>query len=181
MASRILIDKGVKEFCRAAKKVNSNKKFQANFYLAGPLDLESPGALSHEQIVELCESNHVSFLGNRADLPKVLSQTDIFVLPSFYAEGIPKVLLEAAASGCAIITTDHPGCRDAVLNEVTGLTVKPKDELSLVAGIIRLLSDRNLIVSMGIAGRKLATEKFSIEKVVDTHYNIYAELKNHKK
>lgn len=173
MASRLLPDKGISEFCSAANIIIKNFKFEVEFQLAGPIDLESPGAFSKKEVDELCKTNNVQFLGNRTDLPEILSDTDIFVLPSYYAEGIPKVLLEAAASGCAVITTDHPGCRDAIVSEQTGLLVKPKDISSLTNALIRLLNDRSLRLSMGIAGRELALKKFSISKVIDIHYSLY--------
>ena len=173
MASRLLPDKGVMEFCAAAGAINRMKNFEAKFRLAGPIDPDSPGAFTEEQVIEMCESNNVQFLGNRKDLPFVLSETHIFVFPSYYAEGIPKVLLEAAASSCAVITTDHPGCRDAILPGETGLTIKPKDVSSLISGLTQLLSDRDLIESMGKAGRELAIERFSVDKVIDIHYSLY--------
>ena len=119
-------------------------------------------------------------LGNRDDLQDILAETNIFVLPSYYAEGVPKVLLEAAASGCAVVTTDHPGCRDAIVPDVTGLLVIPKDVSSLIDSLIRLLSNRTLIESMGIAGRKLAVDRFSVTKVIDIHYATYHMVQNEK-
>jgi glycosyltransferase involved in cell wall biosynthesis len=173
MASRLLADKGVREFCGAAGVIKETHDFNVNFSLAGPIDSDSPGALSEERVIEMCESNNVQFLGNRRDLRDILGKTHIFVLPSYYAEGIPKVLLEAAASGCAVITTDHPGCRDAIVPGETGLMVNPKDISSLIDGLTRLLSDRDVIESMGRAGRKLAVERFSVTKVIDIHYSLY--------
>jgi glycosyltransferase involved in cell wall biosynthesis len=178
MASRLLPDKGVMEFCAAAGAIIREAKFEVRFYLAGPIDSHSPGALSEVQVVEMCDSNDVQFLGNRTDLQDVLAETHIFVLPSYYAEGVPKVLLEAAASGCAVITTDHPGCRDAIIPEETGLLVNPKDISSLTDGLTRLLSNRDLIESMGIAGRRLAVDRFSVTKVVDIHYALYLMVQN---
>lgn len=176
MASRLLGDKGVREFCSAAGAIANKGAVNVEFYLAGPVDMHSPGAFSEKQILELCDSNHVTFLGNRADLKDVLATTDIFVLPSYYAEGMPKVLLEAAASGCAVVTTDHPGCRDAIVPEKTGLLVVPREVPSLANALMRLLQDRDLLVSMGKASRALAEERFSVATVIDTHYTVYSSL-----
>ncbi len=178
MASRLLSDKGVKEFCAAAGAINKEKSFETKFYLAGPIDSDSPGALTEKQVFEMCQSNNVEFLGNIDDIPSLLSDTHIFVLPSYYAEGVPKVLLEAAASGCAVITTDHPGCRDSIIPGETGLAIKPKDVSSLINGLRKLLSKPHLIASMGKAGRELAIEKYSIDKVIDIHYSVYHSLIN---
>jgi glycosyltransferase involved in cell wall biosynthesis len=176
MASRLLIDKGVEDFCNAAGVVQQKYNFNAKFCLAGPFDALSPRHLSEDQITKFCQSNNVQFLGNRDDLKIILSETDIFVLPSYYGEGIPKVLIEAASSGCAIITTDHPGCRDAVVPEETGILVPPKDSTALENALNCLLSDLNLIKSMGAAGRELAVKRFCIKKVIDIHYSLYFTL-----
>ena len=176
MASRLLGNKGVREFCSAAGAIANEGAVDVEFYLAGPVDMDSPGAFSEKQILELCDSNHVTFLGNRTDLNDVLATTDIFVLPSYYAEGMPKVLLEAAASGCAVVTTDHPGCRDAIVPEKTGLLVVPREVPSLANALMRLLQDRDLIASMGQASRALAEERFSVATVIDTHYAVYSVL-----
>ena len=82
-------------------------------------------------------------------------------------------MLEAAACGCAIITTDHPGCRDAIIPGETGMLVVPKDIPSLKNNLASLLADQDLIKSMGEAGRQLAVKRFSVNKVVDIHYSIY--------
>jgi len=173
MASRLLVDKGVREFCVAAGVIQENCDVNANFSLAGSCDSDSPSFLAEEQIIEMCESNKVQYLGSRGDLKDILAKTDIFVLPSYYAEGIPKVLLEAAACGCAVITTDHPGCRDAIVSGETGMLVSPKDSTALANTLSCLLSDRDLIESMGKAGRQLAVQRFCVTKVIDLHYSLY--------
>ena len=173
MASRLLKDKGVKEFCSASGKIIRNDCFNVNFSLAGPFDKDSPSALKEDEVLEMCKHNNIKFLGNRTDIQDVLAETDIFVLPSYYGEGIPKVLLEAAASRCAVITTDHPGCRDAIIPNETGILVKPKDISSLTDALILLLSNPEKIELMGSKARELAKEQFSVKKVVDLHYDLY--------
>ena len=173
MASSLLKDKGVKEFCVAARKIQEKYNFNINFSLAGPTDIDSPGSLTKEQIVEMCSSEKVEFLGNRSDLKDILAESHIFILPSYYAEGIPKVLLEAAASGCAVITTEHPGCRDAIIPGKTGMLVAPRDTTSLISAVVNMVSDRDLIESMGKAGRLMAEQKFCVSKVIDIHYSLY--------
>lgn len=173
MASRILKDKGVREFCAAASTIQEEYDFNVSFSLAGPIDSDSPRSLTEDQVIEMCTSTKVKFLGNRSDIKDILSKSHIFILPSYYAEGIPKVLLEAAASGCAVITTEHPGCRDAIVPGKTGMLVSPKNVSSLIKALILLLSDKELTESMGIAGRQLAEERFCITKVIDIHYSVY--------
>lgn len=178
MASRLLADKGVREFCFAAGVIKKKYDFNVKFSLAGPVDADSPRSLTEEQVIEMCESNKVQFLGNRSDLPDILAKTHIFVLPSYYAEGIPKVLLEAAASGCAVITTDHPGCRDAIIPGLTGMLVTPKDATGLENALSCILEDRELMESMGRAGQELAEKRFCVTRVIEIHYSLYHTFKN---
>lgn len=173
MASRLIADKGIKEFCDAANIIKTKYKFDVHFLLAGDIDMASPSSLTYKEVSELSKSKNIEFLGKKSDIHKLMADIHIFVLPSYYAEGIPKVLLEAAACGCAVITTDHPGCRDAIIPGKTGLLVEPKDPASIVKSLKYLLEDHMLIKSMGQAGRKMAEERFSITKVVDNHFYLY--------
>ncbi len=180
MASRLLKDKGVREFCEAASKIQEKYNFNISFSLAGPIDLDSPRSLTTEQIAEMCSSKKVQFLGNRSDLKEILAESHIFILPSYYAEGIPKVLLEAAASGCAVITTEHPGCRDAIIPGKTGMLIPPRDISSLINALVNMVSDRDLIESMGKAGRLMAEQKFCVSKVIENHYALYQTFNKDK-
>jgi len=108
-------------------------------------------------------------------MANVLSQASIVVLPS-YREGLPKVLIEAAACARPIITTDVPGCRDAIDPGVTGLLVPAQDSNALKDAIQHLLDNPELCKAMGRAGRALAERKFDVKQVVQTHLDIYAEL-----
>jgi glycosyltransferase involved in cell wall biosynthesis len=105
----------------------------------------------------------------------LFGQAQVVVLPS-YREGLPKVLLEAAASGCAVVTTDVPGCRDAITPGETGLLVPPRDAKALADAIQRLVENPELCRRFGSAGRVLAEEHFSIETVVASHLAVYREL-----
>src|SRR5690606_19386417 len=106
----------------------------------------------------------------------LFSRANIISLPSFYGEGLPKVLIEAAACGRAVVTTDWPGCRDAITPDVTGLLVPVRDSVSLADAFQRLLENPGERQTMGAAGRKLAEEVFAIEKVVEEHMQIYKSL-----
>ena len=175
MASRILLDKGVREFCFSAKSFLKDGN-QADFWLAGPIDNSSPSFLSQEDTISLCEENGVNYLGNQDDMEKLFALTTIFVLPSYYPEGIPKVLLEAAASGLPIITTDHPGCRDAVINGKTAILVEPRDAKAIDTAVRYLLNNPNLITKMGKAGRSLAEDRYDERKVITSHLELYNRL-----
>ncbi len=174
MASRLLKDKGVYEFVEAARMVNS-KGLKAHFKLIGEPDAGNPESVSRAVVESWQDEGVVSCLGYRTDIAQLFSQAHIVVLPS-YREGLPKVLVEAAACGRAVITTDVPGCRDAIEPDVTGLLVPTRDASALEQAINKLIEDNALRLSMGKAGRALAESEFSIEKVVAAHFDIYDEL-----
>jgi glycosyltransferase involved in cell wall biosynthesis len=108
-------------------------------------------------------------------MSKTLAQSSIVVLPS-YREGFPKVLMEAAAKGRAIITTDVPGCRDAIINNITGILVPPKNSDLLANAIQHLSEDPEKIISMGREGRDLAEKKFDEAIIIQKHLDGYERL-----
>ena len=175
MASRLLKDKGVHEFVGAAKNIKS-KGIEVRFQLVGEPDYENPESVTNEELQSWEAEGVVECLGYRSDIADLFSQAHIVVLPSYYGEGLPKVLIEAAACGRAVITTDMPGCRDAIEPNVTGVLVPARDTFALAKEIERLMEDDVLRQRMGRAGRDLAEREFSIEKVVATHLGIYQEL-----
>lgn len=175
MASRILGDKGVREFCLAAKIVNERLGDRFRFKLSGPVDSDSPTFISNLDLRKLCKESGVEYLGNRSDMPELIASATIFVLPSYYAEGVPKVLLEASACGVAIITTDHPGCRDAIVSDQTGILVKPRDSADLAKAMLQLLEDEEKLRKMGENGRKLALSFYKDTEVVKQHYALYRQ------
>ena len=177
MSSRILLDKGVQDFCIAAGKVQEKFGRQIKFKLSGPIDNLSPTGISKNEINQLADKYGVEYLGNRPDMPELLASALIFVLPSYYPEGLPKVLLEAAASGVPIITTDHPGCRDAIINQKTGLLVPIKDPDSLASAMRELLMNNALLKNMGQNARSLAEISFKDSSVVSSHYSLYHQFK----
>ena len=105
----------------------------------------------------------------------VYRSAHLVVLPS-YREGFPKVLIEAAACGRGVVTTDVPGCRDAIEPNVTGLLVPPRDSAALAEAILKLIGDPVRMRKMGVEARKYAEEKFSIDFVTDAHLEIYEKL-----
>lgn len=175
MASRLLKDKGVYEFVEAARILQS-RGVNARFQLIGDPDPGNPESITAESIQAWREEGIVECPGFRTDIPDLFSQAHIITLASYYGEGLPKVLIEAAACGRAVITTDMPGCRDAIEPDVTGLLVPVRDAKALADAIQRLIEDADLRRCMGREGRLLAEKEFSIEKVVQAHLNIYREL-----
>lgn len=174
-ASRLLRDKGVAEFVEAAR-ILKKKGVRAGFWLVGDADPDNPATISQERLNNWSNENVVKMWGYRTDIPELFAQSNIIVLPS-YREGLPKVLIEAAACGRAVVTTDVPGCRDAIERGKTGLLVPVQDAEALAGAIQRLIEDPRLRRSMGKAGRELAERAFAIEKIVAAHLDIYKSLK----
>lgn len=106
----------------------------------------------------------------------MFANSNIVCLPSFYGEGVPKVLIEAAACGRAIITTDNPGCRDAVIEGETGLTVPIRDAKALATAVLKLIEQPELRVAMGAKARVFAEKEFDVNSVVNKHLVIYNNL-----
>jgi len=174
-ASRLLKHKGVMEFVEAAR-ILKNRGIAFTFWLVGEPDHGNPSSINEEEIETWREAGLIKPLGYRTDIANVFTNSNLVVLPSYYGEGLPKVLIEAAATGRAVITTDQPGCRDAIESNVTGLLVPVKDAKALADAIEYLIKDDEMRQSMGKAGRKLAEREFGIEKVIKAHLQIYQEL-----
>jgi len=175
LASRLLKPKGVPEFVAAAQKLRE-RGIKARFVLVGSPDGKNPESVSEDFIAASVRDGIVEHWGHRSDMPGVLRQSSLVVLPSYYREGRPRILLEAAAAGRAVVTADTPGCRDAVIPGVTGLLVPPRDAGALADAMEQLLGDRERLQAMGKAGRELAERDFDVRGVVGRHLEIYREL-----
>jgi glycosyltransferase involved in cell wall biosynthesis len=175
MASRLLSTKGVREYVAAAQLL-SISGVKAKFWLVGDPDPANLASIQAHELNEWKKQGVVELLGQRSDIPELMAQAHIVVLPS-YREGFPRVLIEAAACGRAVVTTDVPGCRDAIENGVTGLLVPSKDAHALAEAIRRLIQDRVLCNDMGLAGRKRAEKLFDVHAVVNKHLEIYRALR----
>lgn len=177
LAARLLADKGVREFVTAARQAKKQlgATTPARFVLVGNTDLSNPASLSQDEINGWVQEGVVEWWGHRTDMPQTLSQANIVVLPS-YREGLPKVLIEAAATGRPVITTDVPGCRDAIDPGVTGVLVPPRDAPALAEAIVNLVRHPAKASAMGTAGRTLAEAAFDQQQVVARHLDIYRQL-----
>ena len=176
MASRLLSTKGVREFVAAATHLKGSG-INARFWLVGDPDPSNPASISQSEIEDWAKIGCVNLFGHRSDIATLMEQAHIVVLPS-YREGLPKVLIEAAACGRVVVTTDVPGCRDAIEQGVTGVLVPAKDCVLLADAILLLIKDQQLCLKMGLAGRKRAEEIFDINSVINTHLLIYKSLEN---
>jgi glycosyltransferase involved in cell wall biosynthesis len=174
LPARLLREKGVLEFSVAAGQL-LGEGVSARFVLAGRLDPGNRGALSAMEVQRLCSAHGVQWIGDCKDMPLLMRTSHVVCLPS-YREGMPKVLLEACASGRPVITTDTPGCREVVPSGRNGLLVPTRNIPLLAAAMRRLLGDASLRRRMGAESRALAEERFGLDRVVRSHLRIYREL-----
>lgn len=175
LASRMLRDKGIVEFYDAAKLLQK-RKVKAKFVLVGDPDPMNPTSISKQTLEASQREGVLEWWGHRDDMPEVFARSHIVCLPTFYGEGVPKVLIEAAACGRSIVTTDMPGCREIVRDGENGILVPVKDPLALADAIQQLVEDPDLRKRMGLFGREIAVNEFSIEKVVQKTLAVYREL-----
>lgn len=176
LAARLLADKGVREFVDAARLLRM-QGVAARFCLVGAVDLGNPASLTDAELTQWASEGAVELWGQRSDMPEVLGAACVVVLPS-YREGLPKVLLEAAACGRAVVATDVPGCRDAMDPGVTGILVPVRNAAALADAIKGLIISPARCRAMGDAGRSLAEGAFDVRQVVAAHLRIYEELIN---
>lgn len=172
LIARLLVDKGVIEFSEAAEIIKSYRD-DVRFVLVGDADIENPKSVSLTQIEKWVKTGIVEHWGYSHNVAETIAKSNIMVLPS-YREGLPKSLIEAAACGRAVITTDVPGCRDAIERDVSGLLVPVRDSFALSDAILKLIDDNELRSMLASNGRKLAEKVFDINDVIEKHFEIYS-------
>lgn len=177
MAARLLVDKGVRDFVQACRELR-HRNLNVDCVLVGEPDPGNPNTISEEEFRQWQAEGIVECTGFRTDISDLFSRSHIVVLPSYYGEGLPKVLVEAAACGRAVVTTDHPGCRDAIIPGKTGLLVPVGQPERLADTLQYLVQNPELRVGMGRAGRQLAEQRYAIGTIVARHMEIYRELLN---
>lgn len=177
LCSRMIEEKGIYEYLTAAKNLHFEFGEKVKFRLLGPVDLNSPSAISREDLINWHQSGIIEYLGFTDDVLSELSKADCVVLPSFYGEGIPKSLIEAAAVGKPIITTNNVGCRDVVKNGVNGFICEPRSAVSLEKEMKRFMDlDESERYDMGLKGRELAEQKFDERIVIKAYLDAIKNL-----
>ena len=173
LASRMVWEKGVKEFIEAYKIINK-KKLNINFILAGGVDKDSPSAINIEYLKKLNSHKYKNFkwIGFQKNIKKTINSCNLIVLPSYH-EGAPKVLLEAAACGKPIIASNINGCREIVTNNYNGFLIPIKNSNLLANKIEILFSNKKLCEKMGRNSLIKAKKSFNVEKVIQQHIKIY--------
>jgi len=177
-ASRFLLYKGIQQFVEAASLLKSEGT-RARFVLVGMPDPHNPSSVSETQVQEWVNSKNIECWGFQTDMYDTLSQAAIICLPTYYREGIPRILIEACALARPIITTDTPGCRLIASND-NGLLVPPKDSLALANAMRQLIENPALRYEMGKRGRELVENDFTEETVVRQTFEIYEGLQKNK-
>jgi glycosyltransferase involved in cell wall biosynthesis len=175
LGSRMLWIKGIGEFVEAADLLRK-RGVKARFVLAGDTDVSNPSCVPRAQLLEWQSSGAVEWWGHQDDMPKVFQQASLVVLPSHGGEGVPKALLEAAASARAIVTTDVPGCRDIVRRGINGILTPPGEPAALADAIEQLLQDPGRRHQMAARSREIAANDFSQEAVISQTMEMYRRL-----
>ena len=171
-AGRLLRQKGISEFVETARRLRGLARFQ----VAGYEEPTSPLNVPAGQLQTWADEGLIEWLGARDDMPAVYAQSNIVCLPSTYGEGVPKVLIEAAACARACVTTDTPGCREIVRRGLNGLLVRPHDIDALTHAVKRLIENPGERMTMGAAGRQIVLESFTLRQVIDETLALYDDL-----
>ena len=176
MACRMLWNKGVKEFVCAAKQLKK-KRIHARFVLVGDIDTDNPGSVPAEKLHKWDRERIIEWWGFKENMREIFRISHIVCLPSYYGEGIPKVLIEAASCGRAVVTTDMPGCREIVRHNKNGLLVPEKNPEALADAILKLVKKPDLRKKMGEYGRKYVESDFRVESVVSKTLDVYEKCR----
>jgi glycosyltransferase involved in cell wall biosynthesis len=175
MAARLLWDKGVQEFVSAARALREND-IPVEFWLAGEPDTDTPGFVPADQLQEWDQSGVINWLGYCSEMPDLLNRVDIAVLPTHYNEGLPRFLVEAAATGLPLISTDLDACRRVVESGRNGIIIPRKSPTHLAEAVEKLVRNPSLREAMGKASREKVLSEFAEREVVEEWIDLYDQL-----
>jgi glycosyltransferase involved in cell wall biosynthesis len=175
LAARLVWEKGIAEYVEAAQQLKT-LGYKVDFLLAGEPDIGNPNSVQPEQVEQWQQDNIVQPVGHIDNMAELLKSIDIMVLPSFYREGIPRSLMEAAATGIPIITTDTPGCREIVEDGFNGILIPVRDSNALTEALRKIIDDPKLASSMGKAGRSKVLAEFDEKLVFKSTIGVYRQL-----
>ena len=174
MVSRLLWDKGVREFVEAASLVKMDHR-DVVFSLVGAPDEGNPTSVPSEQVRSWAGEGSVEWLGHREDVADVLAGSHVAVLPTYYGEGVPMTMLEAAACGLPIVATDVPGCREVVEHGRNGLLVPARNARALADAIASLAGDPSRRFAMGTESRRRAETEFAADRIHAETLRVYEQ------
>ncbi len=163
LVARMLREKGVGEFVDAARAIKRDRP-ETRFVLVGGTDF-NPGSVSARQLEAWMKEGVVEWVGQVDDVRPWFARSSVFVLPSYYREGIPRGNQEAMASGRPVITTDWVGCRETVEDGVNGILVPVRDTPALIEAMRRYIDEPALVQQHGLAGRRMAEERFDVRAI----------------
>lgn len=173
--SRMIRNKGILELVAAARLLRE-QGLQFEVHLVGDIDARNPTSLTREELHAAEASGSVKWLGPRSDVPELLRKASVFCLPTYYREGLPRALVEAAAAGRAIVTTDVPGCREVVVNGVNGYLVRPRSVNALAEALSSLIGNASECERMGQEARHRFETRFTQRSALDAFNSCYAAL-----
>jgi glycosyltransferase involved in cell wall biosynthesis len=176
-SGRMLLDKGLVEFMEATRILKDKFYNKVEFILMGDIDINNKASVSLDLIQEYSFEGYLTWLGHQENVKSILIKSDIVCLPS-YREGLPKALIEAMAIGRPIITTDAPGCRECVDDNLNGFLVPVKSVSELANKLDILLSDELLRLNMGIASRNKMVKELSLQNVINETKVFYKKTLN---
>lgn len=164
MLARLMRSKGVLVYFEAARAIKS-KYPDVGFMLAGDVDVLNADSISRRELDDIIKSSIIDYYGQIDDVRNVLSDSCVYVLPSFYREGVPRSILEALSTGRAVITTNLPGCKETVVHEKNGYLIEPNSVTDLVNAMMHFINCPNLVQKMGVESRRIAEDKYDVHKV----------------
>jgi len=175
LPGRMLQDKGVEDFVHAARLLHA-EGIRARYALIGDSDPENPSSIPPSRLNGWQQEGVIEWWGWRENMEEVYAHASIVCLPSYYGEGVPKTLIEAAACGRAIVASDMPGCREVVRDGENGYLVPPHNPRAVAEALRRLISDPSRRIQMGIRGREIAVNEFSASRVISETLAVYRSL-----
>ena len=177
LAARLLWDKGIAEYVQAARRLRG-AGLAIRFLLAGAPDHGNPASLRQDELDAWATEGVIEVLGHVDNMPALLANTDIMVLPSYYGEGVPRSLIEAAACGLPIVTTDSHGCREVVTDGVNGFLIPVRNSEALAEAIQRLHENPEMRSELGAGSRQLALADFDERIIIEKTLAVYDELRS---
>jgi glycosyltransferase involved in cell wall biosynthesis len=163
LIARLMREKGIYDYIDAARKVKSEHP-EVRFLLVGGID-PTPGSVTEAELAEWVAEGLIEYPGQVSDIRLWIAQASVFVLPSYYREGLPRSTQEAMAMGRPVITTDWVGCRETVVEGVNGFMVPIRDPVALSRAMLAFVEHPGKIYGMGRASRRMTEERFDVHKI----------------
>lgn len=172
LSSRFVEEKGIRYFVEASR-ILKERQIKIRFVLVGRPEEDQPTSVNHAEITRWVNEGIIEWWGWHNNMEQIYPLANIICLPTYYMEGIPKSLIEAAACGRALIATDVPGCREIVHNGENGILIPPRNARALADAASLLALDQKLREDMGRKSRDIAVASYSTDKIIGRYFDIY--------